>query len=386
MTNILPRDRAELIIAEHAAGKTVPQIAAEYGHSPQTVRSYALGHRAPGEFTAREDSFAPFAAYCRRRLEDDPHLRAMPLLAEITGLGFPGTGKTFYRALERHEISPHPCPDCHVARISGYALRPPEQMPRPFRLAVPLSPVGGETMASFLRRLADANRTTLDALLGIVHPWFSIKNQWHDDRWQHDKLAPWAGEAAESLAAACGSTALALKKALPASGGNREQPARAVTACRLCSAAQRIQQPVPAHLPACRRVCLRHGIWLSAHGTPQFSVRDCPDILDAERAGHAGCSAAAPPNSSSTSPRSPPAKPVNDPGSAGQRRSSRRTQDPPPNPAHRKCSWPRRTRTPSPSRKPASKPPVSNLHWQELHPLTARNRQNGRQAGCSLPA
>ena len=382
MTNILPRDRAELIIAEHAAGKTVPQIAAEYGHSPQTVRSYALGHRAPGEFTAREDSFAPFAAYCRRRLEDDPHLRAMPLLAEITGLGFPGTGKTFYRALERHEISPHPCPDCHVARISGYALRPPEQMPRPFRLAVPLSPVGGETMASFLRRLADANRTTLDALLGIIHPWFSIRNQWHDDRWQHDKLAPWAGEAAESLAAACGSTALALKKALPAFGENREQPARAVTACRLCSAAQRIQQPVPAHLPACRRVCLRHGIWLSAHGTPQFSVRDCPDILDAE---HAGCSAAAPPNSSSTSPCSPPAKPVNDPGSAGQRRSSRRTQDPPPNPAHRKCSWPRPTRTPSPSRKPASKPRVSNLHWQELHPLTARNRQNGRQAGCSLP-
>ena len=283
MTNILPRGRAELIIAEHAAGKTVPQIAAEYGHSPQTVRSYALGHRAPGEFTAREDSFAPFAAYCRRRLEDDPHLRAMPLLAEITGLGFPGTGKTFYRALERREISPHPCPDCHVARISGYALRPPEQMPRPFRLAVPLSPVGGETMASFLRRLADANRTTLDALLGILHPWFSIRNQWHDDRWQHDKLAPWAGEAAESLAAACGSTALALKKALPAFGENREQPARAVTACRLCSAAQRIPQPVPAHLPACRRVCLRHGIWLSAHGTPQFSVRDCPDILDAER-------------------------------------------------------------------------------------------------------
>ena len=37
------------------------------------------------------------------------------------------------------------------------------------------------------------------------------------------------------------------------------------------------------HLPACRQVCLRHGIWLSGPGTPQFSVRDCPDILDAER-------------------------------------------------------------------------------------------------------
>ena len=283
MTNILPRDRAELIITEHAAGKTIPQIAAEYGHSPQTVRSYALGRRAPGEFTAREDSFAPFAAYCRRRLADDPHLRAMPLLAEITGLGFPGTVKTFYRALERHGIRAHPCPDCHVARISGYALRPPEQMPRPFRLPVPLSPLGGETLASFLGRLADANRTTLDALSGSLHPWFSLRNQWHDDRWQHEKLTPWAGQAAESLAAASGSTARALRKALPAFGENPEQPARAVTACRLCSAAQRIHQPVPAHLPACKRVCLRHGIWLSARGTPQFSVRDCPDILDAER-------------------------------------------------------------------------------------------------------
>ena len=70
---------------------------------------------------ARADDFAPFTAYCRQRLDDDPHLRAPALLAEITLLGFPGTRQTFYRALERHEIRPHPCPDCHIARISGYA-------------------------------------------------------------------------------------------------------------------------------------------------------------------------------------------------------------------------------------------------------------------------
>jgi hypothetical protein len=283
MTNILPRDRAELIMAEHTAGKSILEIAAEYGHSPQTVRSYALGRRAPGEATARDDDFAPFAAYCRRRLDDDPHLRAIPLQAEITRLGFPGTSRTFYRALERHGIRPHPCPDCRIARINGYALRPADRKPQPSPLAVPLSPVGGETLASFLGRLADANRITVDTLLGILHPWFSIRNQWHDDRWQHEKLASWADEAAACLAAACGSTALALKNALPSFGGNQEQPTRAVTACRLCTAARRIQQPVPAHLPACRQVCLRHGIWLSAHGTPQFSVRDCPDILNAER-------------------------------------------------------------------------------------------------------
>jgi hypothetical protein len=63
----------------------------------------------------------------------------------------------------------------------------------------------------------------------------------------------------------------------------RGQPARAVTACRLCTAARRISQPVPVHLPAHHQVCLTHGIWLSGSGTPRISVRGCPDILAAER-------------------------------------------------------------------------------------------------------
>ena len=74
-----------------------------------------------------------------------------------------------------------------------------------------------------------------------------------------------------------------IKAALPAFGGSRGRPVRAVTACRLCTTARRISQPVPVHLPAHHQVCLRHGIWLSGPGTPQFSVRGCPDILDAER-------------------------------------------------------------------------------------------------------
>jgi hypothetical protein len=40
--------------------------------------------------------------------------------------------------------------------------------------------------------------------------------------------------------------------------------------------------PVPVHLPAQHQVCLTHGTWLSGPGTPQFSVRGCPDILAAE--------------------------------------------------------------------------------------------------------
>jgi hypothetical protein len=205
MTNILPRDRAELIMAEHAAGRSIREIAATYGHSTQTVRDYVLGRRTPGEPAARDDDFAPFAAYCRRRLADDPHLRAAALLAEITGLGFPGTARTFYRAMERHQIQPHPCPHCHPARISGYVLQPPARQPQPFPLPVPDSPVNGETLASFLGRLASANQASLDALLDILPSWFRIKTRWHDDRWQHEQLTARADDAAACLAVVSGS-------------------------------------------------------------------------------------------------------------------------------------------------------------------------------------
>ena len=58
MTNMLPRDRAELIMTEHAAGRSIREIAAAYGHSTQTVRDYVLGgappaNRRPGTMTSR---------------------------------------------------------------------------------------------------------------------------------------------------------------------------------------------------------------------------------------------------------------------------------------------------------------------------------------------
>ena len=62
----------------------------------------------------------------------------------------------------------------------------------------------------------------------------------------------------------------------------RGRPVRAVTACRLCTAARRISHLVPVHIPAHHQVCLTHGIWLPGPGTPQFNVSGCPDILAAE--------------------------------------------------------------------------------------------------------
>jgi hypothetical protein len=280
---MLPRDRAEQILADHAAGKPASAIARAYGHSPNTVRAYVNGLRAPGEPPSRSDDFAPFAVYCRQRLADDPHLRTPALLAELSSLDLSNARSTLYHALDRHGIRAHPCPDCHPASMSGYAPLDAAQGPQPAPLPVPAAPMAGEALASFLGRLAAANRTTPETLLEILPPWFRVKVRWHDDRWQPGHLMPWADDAAARLAVLSGSTAAAINNALPAFGQSRSQPVRAVTACRLCTATRRITQPVPVHLPAHHQVCLRHGIWLSGPGTPQLSVTGCPDILAAER-------------------------------------------------------------------------------------------------------
>jgi hypothetical protein len=281
---MLPRDRAELIVTEYAAGKPVRLIAETYGHSITTVRDYAHGKRTPGEPAgSRTDDFAPFAGYCRQRLADDPHLRTPALLAELSRLGLGSSRATFYRSLERYGIQTHPCPHCHPASMSGYSPPATAPSPQPSPLPVPAAPVAGESLASFTGRLAAVNRTTSEALLDILPPWFRVKTRWHDDRWQPGQLMPWADDAAARLAVISGSATAAIKNALPAFGGMHGQPARAVIACRLCTSTRRIQPPVPVHLPAHHQVCLRHGIWLSRMGTPQFSVSGCPDILAAER-------------------------------------------------------------------------------------------------------
>ena len=184
MTNMLPRDRAEQILADHAAGKRAGAIAKARGCSPATVRAYVNGLRTPGEPAPRADDFAPFAAYCRQRLADDPHLRTPALLAELSALGLGNARSTLYHALERHGIQAHPCPGCHPASMSGYAPLAAAPGPQPAPLPVPASPVAGEALASFLGRLAAANRTTPKTLLDILPPWFRVKARWHDDRWQ----------------------------------------------------------------------------------------------------------------------------------------------------------------------------------------------------------
>jgi len=145
--------------------------------------------------------------------------------------------------------------------MSGYPPLDAPRSPRPSPLPVPAAPVAGETLTSFTGRLVAVNRTAPEALPGILPPWFRIKARWHDDRWQPGQLMPWADDAAARIALISGTTAPAIRNALPDFGTRTGQPDR---------------EPVPVHLPAHHQVCLRHGIWLSRAGTPQFSVSECP--------------------------------------------------------------------------------------------------------------
>jgi hypothetical protein len=66
--------------------------------------------------------------------------------------------------------------------MSGYSPLAAAQGPQSAPLPVPAAPVAGEALASFLGRLAAANRTTPEALLDILPRWFRVKTRWHDDR------------------------------------------------------------------------------------------------------------------------------------------------------------------------------------------------------------
>ena len=59
--------------------------------------------------------------------------------------------------------------------MSGYSPLAAARGRWPAPLPVPAAPVTGEALASFLGRLAAANRTTPGALLEILPPWFRIK-------------------------------------------------------------------------------------------------------------------------------------------------------------------------------------------------------------------
>ena len=264
--SMLTREQAEPILALHASGEGITEISLRLGVSRPTVRSYVRGHRAPGgKPRPKPDHFAPFASYCRQRLTDDPHLSRPLLRQELADLGYPGSRMSFSRAMDRHELLQLACQNRHEQPPAPVRPHPPGSNGPARPLPITVSPVSGETLSSYLGRVAAANHITATALLALLPRWFRTKIRDCDDRGQHAKLLPAAAGALHQLAAVTGSTSKALAHALPVFTyftGDPARPIRATTACQRCLAANGIHQPVPILLAAHLRICSRHQLWL----------------------------------------------------------------------------------------------------------------------------
>lgn len=92
-------------------GWSISAIARHLDRDRKTIRAYLSGDRTVGVRVASHDDFLRFVPYCQQRLDDDPHLQASTLHAEVLELGYQRAYSTFTRALRRHVIRPH-CAVC----------------------------------------------------------------------------------------------------------------------------------------------------------------------------------------------------------------------------------------------------------------------------------
>ncbi|PBC45293.1 TniQ family protein [Rhodococcus sp. ACPA1] len=345
MPNMLPRDRAELILALGKAGWSVSAIAGQLGYSPTTIRSYLTGRKTPGVRTARPRLLTgALADYSRQRLTEDPQLRPNALFNELKELGFQASKATFYREIQqlrqpsgqpthpnqdlldlvsrsrlltdaladygrlRLTEDPQLRPNALFNELKERGLnaskatfyrelqqfrQPVEQpaLPRPLGrpgehtvvLPRPIAPITGESLSSYLPRLARANHLTLAEVLAALPSWFSTKINNSDELSQHHMLVPATTDALNALARLARTTPQHLAGALPAFGATHTRgPVRATTACRYCTARRGVSDPIPVHLPVHLKVCTHHGIWLSDARHPNLDVTVCPEIITAQ--------------------------------------------------------------------------------------------------------
>jgi len=269
---MIPQADALRAIALAGHGANVSQIARHLGHDRKTIRIYLNGHRAPGQPRPHADTYAPFAAYVLQRAGDDRHLRGAGLHREITALGYAGSYSAFTRELRGHGIT---------AACSAWQAVTPAPEPRTAVLPVRVAPLAGETIASYLARVAAACHLPLRAVTGVLPPWFAVRAAACDDIAKPGLLQP--GDA-RRLAMLAGIPETALRHALPALAGHRDDgrpPLRSAAACRCCAARRGQHEPVPIHLPAHQRACGRHRTWLGR--AIQIDITAAPDIIAASR-------------------------------------------------------------------------------------------------------
>ena len=97
-------------------GWTISAIARHLNRDRKTIRAYLKNERVAGaRKPAGEDPFEPFVDYVRERLREDPHLWAVTLFDEVTGLGYDRSYPTFTRQIRARGLRPH-CEPCSATK------------------------------------------------------------------------------------------------------------------------------------------------------------------------------------------------------------------------------------------------------------------------------
>jgi hypothetical protein len=330
------------VIALAEQGANVSEIARQAGHDRKTIQTYLFGHRAPGQHrTQAADTYAPFAAYILQRADDDVHLRSSGLHREIATLGYAGSYQAFTRELRDLGVSPACTRHCRPPQLARVTASRQPSAPLPARVA----PITGETISSYLSRVAAAAHLPLTTITAVLPHWFAVRTAACDDigTARPGRFKPGY---VSRLATLTGITETALSRALPALARHRDDgrpPLGAAFACHRCAAGHRQTGLVPVHIPACSG---------SASAT--------------------GSGSAAPPRS--TSPLSRPSPPQ-----AAARHGSLASTAPP-----RWCSpKPPLARTPSAGRLPSSAQqhsPWPAPAWIPAIPTLPRQRPTPRQS------
>ncbi|MFJ9845865.1 TniQ family protein [Kitasatospora sp. NPDC101155] len=148
-------------------------------------------------------------------------------------------------------------------------------------------PVHGETIGSYLNRLADANHLTIGHLSSLIGPGRRYRR---DD----NRVGYWTTSMLPRLAALTGRSVSSLVHAMPPLGtirdpGLRLPPSlieeitepRRRPACQLCMARCHIRGLVVRNTPSHDCVCHQHHRWLL--GDEQHGLAQLPEILRANR-------------------------------------------------------------------------------------------------------
>lgn len=112
---MLTRENDIDIHALRRQGWTISAIARHLGRDRKTIRAYLAGREAGVRVRSDPDPFEPFAAYCARRLGDDPHLWGSTLFDELLELGYGQSYPTMTRQIRARGLRPA-CEPCRPAK------------------------------------------------------------------------------------------------------------------------------------------------------------------------------------------------------------------------------------------------------------------------------